>query len=372
MILLQHGVDPALVNHRQATCLHVAAAQNETARAVLTTLKLHAAPKLPHLLGMKDDTGRTPLLIAASDGTSDMVDDLGRLSVEHHLLNVSDGDGYTAVHLAIWPQPRLQVLDVLLRLHPDLNVRNKAGKTPLHLALEVQSEEAVRRLLAFGPDLSVRDHRGNTVLHLAAAAGLENLANDLVQAGADTHAANTDGQLPSDIARLCGHSALAFRLLPQHFECGHCQKHLKGQLNTCSGCFSRSYCSPECQVRVLAPHMHDGDFGVVCFRDVDAVAQLVACPVSFAPSCKIGRFGTRENASSSERSTTACRSFSLTTRCTALRRGIKSSLAQHRMARGEAQHMPTQMWSNVHLNWRLILRDGSVEGSGDYLMLQQF
>lgn len=278
MILLQHGADPALVNHRQATCLHVAAAQNENAHAVLTTLKLNAAPKLPRLLGMKDDTGRTPLLIAASDGTEHMVGDLGRLSVEHHLLNVSDGDGYTAVHLAIWPQPRLQVLDVLLRLHPDLNVRNKAGKTPLHLALEVQSEEAVRRLLAFGPDLSVRDLRGNTVLHLAAAAGLENLANDLVQAGADTHAANTDGQLPSDIARLCGHSALAFRLLPQHFECGHCQKHLKGQLNTCSGCFSRSYCSPECQVRLLPSHARRW-FGVARFGNIDARVQLIACPV---------------------------------------------------------------------------------------------
>lgn len=228
--------------------MHIAATGTD-GRRFLTMLKVHAPRSIPALMAATDPDARTPLLAAVSDGTVEMVEALARLAAEHGQLSAADVDGNTALHLALWPEVQAAVLETLLQARAPLNARNRLGKTPLLLALEVQAEDAAARLLAHGADVKIPDVQGSTALHVAAAAGMDAIAADLQTAGASALVTDADGQRPTDVARLSGHAALSFRLDPQRLVCGHCQRMLQGQLNTCSGCYARSYCSNDCQVR---------------------------------------------------------------------------------------------------------------------------
>ena len=76
---------------------------------------------------------------------------------------------------------------LLLKLGANLNVRNKSGDTPLHIAVEEGRIEIVEILLEAGADIQVEDHENNTPLHLAAIRGSLGIIASLVDAGASLH-----------------------------------------------------------------------------------------------------------------------------------------------------------------------------------------
>ena len=70
-------------------------------------------------------------------------------------------------------------------------------------------------MLAAGADVNARDDAGATPLHLAAGAGHLALAEALLEAGADVNATDLQGRTPTGLAVQAGHDEIA-DLLREH------------------------------------------------------------------------------------------------------------------------------------------------------------
>ena len=92
-----------------------------------------------------------------------------------------------------------EVLQEMLKKHPDVNARDSAGRTALNVVAQSaigdpheNPSEVARLLLAAGADVNAQDKiYGNTALHEAPDAAT---ANVLIEGGADLNRRNQDGQ----------------------------------------------------------------------------------------------------------------------------------------------------------------------------------
>ena len=75
-------------------------------------------------------------------------------------VNLSDHNGYTLVHHAIFSEPLTRLL---IEKGADINARSKSGATPLIFATINGDEDAVRFLLELGADVNVKNNKGETV-----------------------------------------------------------------------------------------------------------------------------------------------------------------------------------------------------------------
>jgi uncharacterized protein len=146
----------------------------------------------PGLLLVKDEDGQTLLHYAAECGDVRLVEhrDPATLDVLYYSV-VTESAG---------------VLEFLLTNKPDVNVRDKDGRTPLHLAVNRKRAEL---LLAHGANVNARDKDGRTPLHDAALTGYKDVVAVLLAAKADVNAADEGGATPLllvdrtlDVARL--------------------------------------------------------------------------------------------------------------------------------------------------------------------------
>jgi len=101
-----------------------------------------------------------------------------------------NADGQTLLHLASRSGGE-RFVQALIEAGADLNVRDSAGKTPLHHYLK---DDAVWRLIDAGADLSAQDDLGNTPLHYASHTLFR--YHMFLKAGADPNAKNKAGQTP--------------------------------------------------------------------------------------------------------------------------------------------------------------------------------
>lgn len=137
-------------------------------------------------------------------------------------VNAQNGDGNTALHIAVDSQCRDGIL-LLTRSGVSADVRNASGETALHLACRHCSRtdgrasalalSIVGALLESGADPDARDSDGNGALHLAAAAGDEGLLEAILGAGADSSIVNGAGDTALHIAARHGHAALMQRIV---------------------------------------------------------------------------------------------------------------------------------------------------------------
>ena len=93
-----------------------------------------------------------------------------------------------------------EVVKEILRYGPNLEVRDRKGKTALFAAAESTNSEAdemhvecVRMLAKAGAHVDARDRDGNTPLHKAYLFGVD---EELLRLGADVNARNNDGETP--------------------------------------------------------------------------------------------------------------------------------------------------------------------------------
>ena len=169
--------------------------------------------KYPHHLYVTDDKGCTPLHIAVLAGKVEV----SKLLIEHSVnLDISDAEDWTLLHMAAY-MGQFEVSRILLERHDAtkawLNMRNKKGRTPLHLASRRHHSDIVALLLKFGADIKAQDNDSMTTLHLAVrgpAAWADwvddvrssEIARLLLEHGASVHVRDKNNQTPLHLASL--------------------------------------------------------------------------------------------------------------------------------------------------------------------------
>ena len=132
----------------------------------------------------------------------------------HHLLNLRDNFGQTALHMCIQNQ-NTDVLDLLIRDGSDLNQSDSLGNTPLHLcaALVEVSYVHADALITAGADIEYTNQAGRTSLHLAAQQSETDVLELLIANEANIDAMDTNRNTPLLVAILCGNIPAAEILL---------------------------------------------------------------------------------------------------------------------------------------------------------------
>lgn len=127
---------------------------------------------------------RNTLLVAAHCGNDEIVD----LLIQNNArLDVADGSGSTAVHLAA-SRGHLEVLGLLLSENVDIDARNSHGRTALWLAADQGQLDAIRMLVATQANVNTRADNQMTTLHVAAKRGGVNIVDLLISQNADLEA----------------------------------------------------------------------------------------------------------------------------------------------------------------------------------------
>lgn len=156
--------------------------------------------------------------------------------------NARDPDGQPAIIRALRADAPTSALALAQLPGTDVNVRNKAGETPLmmaalkgqpevckaliargaevrltgwtplHYAAAGNSLPVTRLLLQQGADVDARAPNGRTALMLAALHGSEEIVDSLLAAGADPAARDRNDTAAANLAELAGREKLAARL----------------------------------------------------------------------------------------------------------------------------------------------------------------
>jgi hypothetical protein len=99
------------------------------------------------------------------------IEELSELVVRGCNVNAGDGEGLTPLHYAA-ELNRIEVINTLSSLVGEdllVNAQDKYGWTPLHTAAHHGNIDCIEKLLSLGADVSVKERTGKTPLHLAVA-----------------------------------------------------------------------------------------------------------------------------------------------------------------------------------------------------------
>ncbi len=116
------------------------------------------------------------------------------------LIKARNSLGKTPLHMAV-TSGSTEMVAWLVEHGADINAKDNTGLTPLHVAAWWTATERAGYLLDHGANLNATDEFGDTPLHVAAAHGRRAMAKFLIERGADVNVHNKDGRTPADLAR---------------------------------------------------------------------------------------------------------------------------------------------------------------------------
>lgn len=112
-------------------------------------------------------------------------------------LTTTNGDGYTALHVAAALTDNAGIVRRLLEAGSGIDDTGAGDMTPLHCAARSSDQETVKVLLEWKPDLLLKDSGEKTALHVAAQNGQQDIARLLRNYCADT--ITVDGRTTRDL-----------------------------------------------------------------------------------------------------------------------------------------------------------------------------
>jgi len=154
-----------------------------------------------------DDMGRTPLHYALREGYRPIAAALAAAGAD---MEAADGKGVTPRDIVpdFVPQPADATRQVKAEAQRAAMEKGRFGRQ-LRQAAQQDDVEAVQSLIDRGADVNDRDFAGGTALHIAATAGNVGLVRRLLEAGADVSSRDSDGFTPLDKAEQNGHGEVS-------------------------------------------------------------------------------------------------------------------------------------------------------------------
>ena len=138
-----------------------------------------------------DSSGKTPLHIAAANGSIQAIELLLRF---HAQINQRDHDLQTAVFQTV--KYGRSALLTLINNGADLNIPDMNNKFPLHASLEKDYLFALKALVKYRANVNCEDKDKVTPLHLASRIGNLEKVEILLKADASVNAVDVNGRIP--------------------------------------------------------------------------------------------------------------------------------------------------------------------------------
>lgn len=107
----------------------------------------------------------------------------------------------TPLHLAIQLNSQAAMETLLAADKINVNLKDKCGNAPLHKAVIVKNEAAILALLAKGANINIKGEEENTPLHIAIKGDTPSIVKLLLAQGADFNIKNKKGKSPFDLAK---------------------------------------------------------------------------------------------------------------------------------------------------------------------------
>ena len=115
-----------------------------------------------------DPYGSTPLHLAASNGDDLVLEIMLQNSANENNIEPKDDSGRTPLHVAaFFTTAHAKTLEILIQNGAKIDVKDDQGQTPMHLAALKMRSSRVGMLVKYGASLKIRDKYGFTPLEYA-------------------------------------------------------------------------------------------------------------------------------------------------------------------------------------------------------------
>lgn len=129
---------------------------------------------------------------SVEEGNVKIVENLIKMGIS---VNNSNETGYTPLHIAAGNN-NLEMLDILLKAGAEIDAANGMKCTALHISLFEQNKEAALFLLDKGANPVAKDDFGNTCLHIASGNGDIEILQKMVSLNANINVRSEGGVTP--------------------------------------------------------------------------------------------------------------------------------------------------------------------------------
>ncbi|MCK4345558.1 MAG: ankyrin repeat domain-containing protein [Bacteroidales bacterium] len=202
-LLIENGADINSLDYDKHTPLH-----NAGTRGNVEVAKLLVEKGVD--LEIKDDYGRTPLILTARErGNIDII----RILIDSGA-NIDERDKFndSSLDLAAWRGYR-DVVSLLIDHGARINITGENGKLLLINAVSNGLDNLFSKLMEKEADLKIKDSRGGNLLHAASQGGSEKIVETLINKDLNLNQSDIFGWTPLHYASEKGHSNVVKILL---------------------------------------------------------------------------------------------------------------------------------------------------------------